>query len=63
MIAFQMRNPEELYLRDFESSLNVMDETEGCLSRKSGPRKLSNPHSSSLIDFDGDCLADLFITI
>ena len=58
-----MRNPDELYLRDFETSMNVMDETEGCLSRKSGPRKLTNPHSASLIDFDGDCMADLFITI
>jgi hypothetical protein len=40
----------------------VTDETEGCLVRKSGKRKLSIPHSTSLIDFDGDCLSDLFIT-
>jgi hypothetical protein len=42
--------------------LLVTDETEGCLVRKSGKRKLSNPHSTSLIDFDGDCMSDLFIT-
>ncbi len=63
MIAFQKRNPTEFYLRDFESSLMVTDETEGCLQRKSGKRKLTSPHSSSLIDFDGDCLSDLFITV
>lgn len=40
----------------------MTDETEGCLVRKSGKRKLSMPHSTSLIDFDGDCLSDLFIT-
>jgi len=41
----------------------VQDETEGCLTRKTGSRKLSQPHSSSLIDFDGDCLSDLFLTV
>lgn len=43
--------------------MTVKDETEGCLQRKSGKRKLTTPHSSALIDFDGDCLSDLFITI
>ena len=39
------------------------DETDGCLQRKSGKRRLSSPHSVSLIDFDGDCLSDLFLTV
>ena len=30
-VAFQTRNPEEFIMRDFESSLLVTDETEGCL--------------------------------
>ena len=30
-VAFQTRNPEEFVTRDFDSSLLVTDETEGCL--------------------------------
>lgn len=43
----------------------VTDETEGCLSRgiKEGYRKLSIPHTAAQIDFDGDCLSDLFLTV
>jgi hypothetical protein len=41
----------------------VTDETEGCLQRKTGKKKLSQPHSSSLIDLDGDCYSDLFVTV
>ena len=63
MIAFQKRNPYEFLISDFDTAMLVTDETEGCLQRKSGKRKLSNPHSSSMIDFDGDCLSDLFLTV
>jgi len=63
MIAYQKPNPEELLLRDFDSSMLVLDETEGCLQRKIGKKKLTSPHSTTLIDFDGDCLSDLFITV
>jgi hypothetical protein len=51
--------------KDFESALLVTDETEGCLQRsiKQGDRKLSIPHTAAQIDFDGDCLSDLFLTI
>lgn len=64
-IAFQTRNPEEFLTKDFESSMLVTDETEGCLQRsiKQGERKLSIPHTAAQIDFDGDCLSDLFLTI
>jgi hypothetical protein len=31
MIAFQKRNPDEFYLKDFESAMISTDETEGCL--------------------------------
>jgi hypothetical protein len=41
----------------------VKDETVGCLSKTLPKVKLSQPHSSSLIDFDGDCLSDLFLTV
>ena len=42
------------------------DETEGCLLRGkglAGQRKLSIPHTVAQIDFDGDCLSDLFLTM
>lgn len=64
-VAFQKRNPIELFIADFDPALLVTDETEGCLQRRSGSgkRRLSTPHSTSLIDLDGDCLSDLFLTV
>jgi hypothetical protein len=50
-------------IRDFESALLVTDETEGCMRRAPGAKKLSIPHTASLIDLDGDCLSDFFITV
>ena len=41
----------------------VTDETQGCIQRKLPQVQLSLPHSSSLIDLDGDCLSDLFLTV
>jgi len=41
----------------------VKDETEGCISRVLPKISLSKPHFSSLIDLDGDCVSDLFLTV
>lgn len=41
----------------------VTDETEGCISRTLPKATLSQPHSSSMIDLDGDCISDLFLTV
>jgi hypothetical protein len=41
----------------------VKDETEGCISRTLPKATLSQPHSSSMIDLDGDCVSDLFLTV
>jgi hypothetical protein len=41
----------------------VKDETEGCMSKTLPKQKLTTPHSASLIDLDGDCLSDLFLTV
>jgi hypothetical protein len=41
----------------------VRDETEGCISRTLPKSQLTQPHSSSLIDLDGDCISDLFLTV
>lgn len=48
-IAFQTNNPGEFIVRDFETSMLVTDETEGCLQRgtNSGSRKLSTPHTAA----------------
>ena len=64
-VALQSRNPEEFLIRDFDQAMLVTDETEGCLQRSSsqGVKKLSIPHTAAQIDFDGDCLSDLFITV
>jgi hypothetical protein len=34
---------------------------DGCLTPDSG-RRLAHPHSNAFIDFNGDCIADLFLT-
>ena len=64
-VAFQTLNPSEFIIKDFETSMLVIDETEGCLQRGTnfGSRKLSTPHTAAQIDFDGDCLSDLFLTV
>ncbi len=42
----------------------VTEETEGCLQRMTpSARKLSIPHTVAQVDFDGDCLSDLFMTV
>jgi hypothetical protein len=41
----------------------VQDETEGCMSKQLTSVQLSQPHSSSLIDLDGDCISDLFLNV
>ena len=41
----------------------VQDETEGCMSKQLSSVQLAQPHFSSVIDLDGDCLSDLFLTV
>jgi len=41
----------------------VQDETVGCISKRMPDAVLSQPHSASLIDLDGDCISDLFLTV
>ena len=48
---------------DFTDSMLVTDETEGCMSKTLSSVELSLPHSASLIDLDGDCISDLFLTV
>lgn len=62
-LALQKKNPREFHVDSFEALMLDTDETEGCLQRKVGKRKLTTPHSVSMLDFDGDCLSDLFLTV
>ena len=36
---------------------------DGCISKQIENKRMTVPHSTALVDFDGDCLADLFVTI
>jgi hypothetical protein len=49
---------------DVGSFREMMVDTEcgGAKSRIEAP-ELTTPHSVSMIDFDGDCLSDLFMTV
>ena len=50
------------YTAPFETALLVRSEEEGCLAKQIDNKRLTVPHSIGLVDFDGDCLADLFVT-
>ncbi len=41
----------------------VKDPEEKCINSPIENKRLTVPHSVALIDFDGDCLADLFMTV
>lgn len=41
----------------------IKDETVGCMSKTLPDATLSKPHSLSMIDLDGDCISDLFLTV
>lgn len=38
-------------------------EEEGCIGKPIENKRLTVPHSTALVDFDGDCMADLFVTV
>ena len=56
-------DPPIFYQTTFENALLVRDEEEGCISKTIENKRLTVPHSTALVDFDGDCLADLFVTV
>ena len=43
--------------------MRVQDAEEGCISSDMSHKRLTIPHSTAMIDFDGDCMADLFMTV
>jgi len=48
---------------NFENGLLVKNPDEGCISHTIETKRLTVPHSVALVDFDGDCMADLFVTV
>jgi hypothetical protein len=37
--------------------------TEGCLTIDHSAKEITSPHSTTLVDLDGDCISDLFMTV
>ena len=46
----------------FNDAIVGSDSETGCITPFSS-KALSTPHSSAMVDFDGDCMVDLFVTI
>ena len=46
----------------FKDALTVKDDSD-CNSKQFDNKQLTTPHSTALIDFDGDCMTDLFIPV
>ena len=66
-VAYQVKDVKTKFeIMDFASSMLVQDQTEGCLyqsKEQMAAKKLTTPHSVTLVDFDGDCISDLFVTV
>lgn len=64
MVALQTKDPSKPWVvTDFHSSMRVRDSSEGCIASDPSQKRLTIPHSATMIDFDGDCMADLFLTV
>lgn len=62
-VAYQDKETGHFKIKPFQSSMLVQDETVGCISKTIPSAILSTPHSASMIDLDGDCISDLFLTV
>ena len=68
-----MTDPPVFYTTTFDNALvirapaanstNTEDPNAGCIQKPIENKRLTVPHSTALIDFDGDCMADLFVTV
>jgi hypothetical protein len=68
MIALQLpstsiTDPAAFYTTTFEHALLVRSTDYGCIAKPIENKRLTVPHSTALVDFDGDCMADLFVTV
>ena len=68
MVALQipekvLDQPPTFFTTTFEHALLIRDENYGCIDKPIENKRLTVPHSIGLVDFDGDCMADLFVTV
>ena len=57
------QDPNLLHVVSFNEAIVGSDYSEpGCLSPLAS-KSLTKPHSTAMIDFDGDCMTDLFVTV
>lgn len=64
MVAFQVpQDPSLFVVKSFKDAITVKDESEGCIARQLDSKILTTPHSAAIVDFDGDCMSDLFVTV
>ena len=60
MIAFQVpSDPTALHMTSFNDALIADDDD--CMTPFDS-KQLTTPHSVAMLDFDGDCMSDLFLT-
>lgn len=64
-IAFQaIANGEEvLIIRDFYEAIPMTKLEPDCITKGLPNARMTSPHSMSMIDLDGDCMSDLFLTV
>jgi len=64
-VAYQgVSNGDEVMItRSFFDSVPLAKAEPDCITRGPSQVRLTSPHSASLIDIDGDCLSDLFLTV
>lgn len=64
-VAFQAVSggEETIVVRDFDSAIQMAKPESDCIQRSSSSVRLTSPHSVALIDLDGDCMSDLFLTV
>ena len=63
MIAFQVPQEQgQLHVMSFNDAIVGSDAESACITPFSS-KALSTPHSTAMVDFDGDCMVDLFVTV
>lgn len=50
-------------MRDFVDSIPMKAPEPDCITKGLSSVRLTSPHSLALIDIDGDCMSDLFLTV
>lgn len=64
-IAYQavVDGEETFVIRDFYDAIPMKTLEPDCITKTIPNARMTSPHSMSLIDLDGDCMSDLFLTV